>query len=446
MNLKDKFLKFKETNLFQSFLLAFSQSLIAVFFLLIDFFYSKKLSIEEFGVWKKVFFIVNFSVPILSLGIAEGYKYYLAKGDKKDDLFSNTVSFYLIIGFIYFSIIFLLNSLHYFNILDLKYYYLVSLLFPLTFFVFNLNKVLRYTYINQEHIYTHTVLTVMYFIVSLILLVLSYICYENLNINIIYLGVLLYIVLFGLPIIALVKKQNLTFKIKMPSKEYFYKVLKQGLPLYLATFVGTLMLNTGSLIVNHFEDESAFAIFSVGAMEIPIFAMLSAAFSQKQYPILVKYINNNEKEKAKEAWIKTTLQVSFITYPILLLLMFFADDIIFFIYDKSYKDSVFLFKTFLLIGLFRNNYYGALITASGNAKYILRYALLLLGLNLVLSLTLYYFYGLEGIVFGNLISVIFISLVQLNHEDVINQYINKVVLNKYIFGLVLIILLTYLFR
>src|SRR5690606_22831049 len=141
-------------------------------------------------------------------------------------------------------------------------------------------------------------------------------------------------------IFSLIKSGKYIVTYKWINKEYFIQVLKQGIPLYLATFIGTLTLNTGQLIVNTFENTETFAIFSVGALEIPIFAMLSAAFSQKIYPELVRLVSSGEKEKAKKIWMKTTMQISYITYPLIIVLMFFAKDIIYFVYSSEYEESV----------------------------------------------------------------------------------------------------------
>ena len=124
--------------------------------------------------------------------------------------------------------------------------------------------------------------------------------------------------------------------------------------------------------------------------------------------------------------------------------MFFAKDIIFLIYSPKYEESVFLFKTFLLIGIFRNNYYGALITASGETKYITYYSVTVLVVNAVLSVILYFFFGISGVVFGTLIATTFISLLQLRHEKLLKNYFQNFLLNPKILGLISIILLIYL--
>lgn len=441
--LNNLFQKIKDNSSFNSILLAITQSLVAVFFIAIDFFYSKELTVERFGIWKELMLILSMMIPIFSFGIPEGYKYYLAKENQPKQIFANTFSFVLIITILLFAIASVTNLGHFLGWFNIKDYYLLSLFLPLAYFTFVINKTLRYSYIDAGEVPLHTKITLAGFLITAIVLSVVWYRFNTLKSNYLLVGLLLYISLYAIPIGFLIFKNNLTISFKWLNKDYFVKVLKQGIPLYLATFIGVATLNMDKIIVRSFESAEVFAIFSVGALEIPIFAMLSAAFSQNIYPTLVRQINNGNKEDAKELWLDTTKKVSYITYPMILILMFFAEDILYFIYSPEYQDSVILFQTYLLIGLFRNNYYGAIITASGQTKYITLYSSMMLCFNLLFSVSLYYFLGINGVVFGTLASTIFIQFLQLRHEKLVIDYIFKVLLDKKILFLITIIVSLY---
>ena len=215
------------------------------------------------------------------------------------------------------------------------------------------------------------------------------------------------------------------------------------MPLYLATFAGLLSNYLDKLIVNVSSDEVTFAIFAVGAFEIPIFAMLSAAFSQQIFPKMVRLVEEDDEDQAKSLWMETTKKVSLITYPIILVVMIFAEQIIFFIYNENYTASVILFKTYLLVALFRNNSYGILLSAKGETKTITKISLMVLLFNLMSSLTLFYFFGLKGIVFGTLIATFLMWLTYLQKEKLIKTYLRVIVGNKILLFLMILILITY---
>jgi H+/Cl- antiporter ClcA len=65
-------------------------------------------------------------------------------------------------------------------------------------------------------------------------------------------------------------------------------------------------------------------------------------------------------------------------------------------------------------------------------------------LNGVLSILLYYYLGIKGIVFGSLFSSLFFVTIILSKEKIWKQYINKVFLNPILGGVTILIILAYL--
>ena len=131
-----------------SFLIIISQGAIATVVVLIDFIFSKKLSLAQFGIWKQIFIFLNIFIPLMAFGIAEGFKYYIAKEKNNLSYFSNLLIFLISIVFFMFIVIGGLNLLHFFNIINIKSYYLVSFFFPLAFIAFIVNLSVRYVFIN----------------------------------------------------------------------------------------------------------------------------------------------------------------------------------------------------------------------------------------------------------------------------------------------------------
>lgn len=422
-----------------------SQGAVAVVIVLIDFVFSKKLSLSQFGNWKQIFIFLNIFIPVMAFGIAEGFKYYIAKEKNNLNYFNNLLIFLVLIVFLMFVVIGCLNLFHFLNIVNIKSFYLVSFLFPIAFFSFFVNLSVRYIFINENKIRIHTKI-ILLFIPIPILILLTYYFYNIIsNEYSLYLGVFVYSVLFGLPVVLLIKKSRVKLSISWFNIKTIQKMLYQGFPLYVATFVGLFCINIDKILVSYFENKETFAVFAAGAIEIPIFAMFSAAFSNNDYPKLVGHIQNNNAVEAKNIWLKTTLNVSYILYPLILFLMIFSKQIIFFVYNKNFTESVFYFQTYLLVGLFRNNFYGALMAASGNSKQVSYYSLILLILNIIISYFLYKFIGLNGIVFGTFISTIIYTYMQLKHEKLVKRYFQEFLMNKVIILLIILIMIAYFY-
>jgi O-antigen/teichoic acid export membrane protein len=423
--------------------LAISQSFIALLFIFVDFVFSKQLTVANFGFFKEVFFILNLGIPLATFGIPEGYKYFIAKEKDYSFYFKNLTCVLFLIAAGILGFIGLLHLLHVANFIDLKQYFGVSFLFPLPLFFFILNQSLRYTYINLDTTALLTRLSAYGAVLSAILIFAITFSLAELTTYAVLLPVVIYSGIFGFPVLFYYIKAPV-----QPSKASFEwasvkKMLKYGFPLYLATFAGLLSVYLDKLIVSLFENEATFAIFAVGAFEIPLFAMLSAAFSQQIFPSMVSSIDKGNYDEAQGLWLQTTKKVSMITYPFIVICMFFADDIIYFMYSSAYEDSIILFKTYLLIALFRNNSYGILLTAKGETKIITIVSVSILGINLISSLVLYYFYGIPGIIYGSLISTLFMWSFYLNKEKMFGAYFREIIMNKTLIVLTILVLLFY---
>ncbi|WP_379953134.1 hypothetical protein [Dokdonia sp. R78006] len=437
--------KYQGSNTLKAFHLAISQSFIAFLFIFIDFIFSKRLSVSDFGVWKETFFIMNLGIPFLSFGFTESFKYFIAKENKDILFFFQNLTFVIFrIALILFVALAIVNILHYLTIINIGVYYINSLFFPLPLLAFLFNKTLRYIYINLGKAELLTKLSFFGGIFSLIVLVAGW---YLLAISIEYyvsIAVVSYFSVFLFPSLFYYKSLGLPINFFSKHKATVKKMWVYGFPLYLATFSGLFSSYLDKFIVNIFENEATFAIFAVGAFEIPIFAMLSAAFSQQIFPKMVQFIGEGKEYEAKDLWLQTTKKVSYITYPIILLTMYFAEDIIFFIYNDSYQESVVLFKTYLLVLLFRNNSYGILLTAKGKTKLITKISFVVLITNIICSLVLYNFYGIQGVVFGTLLSTFLMWVIYIYKEQLFMEYLKTIILNKVLLILQLLIFLIYI--
>lgn len=252
---------------------------------------------------------------------------------------------------------------------------------------------------------------------------------------------MIYLVLF-LPYIFVFINQQTSAKWKDTFKIKPY--LKIGFPIYIATFVGVITLNLDKGIVSAFTDPVIFAIYSIGAIEFPIVGMIGASIMQKIFPDLVSFYSKGNAKEAKELWLKSTLRSTYITVPIVLLMMIISKPLIAILFTQKYVEAVPIFQTYLLVGLWRNTQYGALIIASGKTKWTFYYSVAGLIFNIIVSVGLFYFFGIIGIAWGSFLSVSFLSLIQLKHEKLLKDWTNKIFLKKLILTQVIAIFLVYL--
>jgi O-antigen/teichoic acid export membrane protein len=227
------------------------------------------------------------------------------------------------------------------------------------------------------------------------------------------------------------------------SGKYLKKLLAYGMPLYLSGIAGMLTLNIDKILVSKLAGLEQFAVYSVGAIEIPLFSLLVSSITQPLFPKYVELINNNQIEEAKQLWIRITKKISYLTYPIIIVLMLLSKKLILLLYGTKYQDAYIIFSTYLLVAIFRNNYYGIILSAKGQTNWLLFYSILTAIFNLLFSYIFYMNLGIIGVIWGTWISVLIIAILQLVHEGLFKAYITEFLLNSRILFLLFGIFVSY---
>lgn len=422
-----------------------AQSLATLLLFAVDIVFARSFETELFGTWKQVLLIANFLLPLCSFGIIDGFKYYAAKepNDWKSH-YLTTLSWLLLFSFL-LGVAFLIGGgalLSEFlnNPILAKLYWV----FPLIYLAYSFSTTSRYAIINlslEKNFLKAMILSVL---LSAILFSGAIFFQESISPTeiVVYLGLSLAIghisrflfMHFSLRV-SLSAIENITSKIK--------NYIGYGFPLYLTSFLTILILNIDKTIVSYFEGAEGFAIYSIGAKDIPFLSIISSSVYQSNFPKLVSFYSNSEIVKASKLWIKSTISVSNLTYPLILFFLLISEPAVVFIYGESYSGSVRIFQTYLLVLLWRNNYYGALLSASGKTKWITIYSIVALVLNTILSILFYKLFGVQGVIYATFLTVSIVNVLQMNHENVFKDTLMEFVKKPILILWVSLILITY---
>lgn len=426
-----------------SFNILVSQSVFVFLFLIADVFFARSFSKTDFGVWKQLILIINLGIPLLSFGFPEGFKYYIAiEPEKKESHVTQVLSILISSSFIFFILTLLFGKFLIGIFFKQSFVETVVNFLPFIFLVFTANKILRYLVINNKRTNALLIGSAAALVVGTILICLTVYTYKQYQSFYLFVAATFVLVTYLISFVNIITKLQFKITFKL-SKAQIIKYLKYGFPLYLASFIGIIIINVDKAIVNSKDSLDAFAVYSVGAIEIPVFGMISASVSQSYFPVMVEQIKKGIKQEAKKIWLNSTVRVSYITYPIIMVLMFSSSFIIHSLFGLSYSNAVPVFKTYLLVALWRNNYYGALISASGKSKWITFYSIITLVLNVIGAFLLYSYSGMYGVAYSCFIATSITNIFYLVHEKLFQQYVKTVVLNPFIFIMIVIIIIGY---
>lgn len=155
----------------------------------------------------------------------------------------------------------------------------------------------------------------------------------------------------------------------------------------------------GFIINYKYSDPAVFAMFRYGARELPITTALIGGLS------LASIANLSEDFTAHLPQFKKSLnRILVITFPIALILMLSSQWLFVYFFSEEFRESAFIFNTYLLILGSRVLMFGPLVMAKLESRFMFKISLYELVTNVVLSLILVQYWGIIGIALATVIS------------------------------------------
>lgn len=228
----------------------------------------------------------------------------------------------------------------------------------------------------------------------------------------------------------LVKTLKLLLSIKI-----IKEILVFSIPMGLASVVGTLNTELDKLVIGRFFTTEEYAIFANAAKELPV-TILATSLTAVLLPRFVRLIDQKCVDEAIKLW-KYAASLSFCFMTLIVGGFFtFAPDIMSLFYSEKYvtDGGVLVFRIYSLILLFRALYWGIILNATGQTKFVFYSSLLTLGLNLIGNIVSCYFIGFTGPAISSLVVIAIMACIQLWFScRIINYKFSKVLPWKTIF-------------
>ena len=175
--------------------------------------------------------------------------------------------------------------------------------------------------------------------------------------------------------------------------------LHYAVPLGLSSIIGMLSLQLDKFMISGFFTPEQFAVFSIGAMELPLVGILSNSVNS----VLLPNLNPKDPLAMCGMYSASVRKNTLIIFPITALFYIFAEQIMVFLYGSIYADSAIYFKIYLLILPLRIATYGILFQACGKTKIIMLISIFTLAANAVLNYILIRMWGMKGAAYATVI-------------------------------------------
>ncbi|PKN73232.1 MAG: hypothetical protein CVU50_04350 [Candidatus Cloacimonetes bacterium HGW-Cloacimonetes-3] len=181
--------------------------------------------------------------------------------------------------------------------------------------------------------------------------------------------------------------------------EGFHTQLAYSIPLGLSSIIGILGVQIDKFMISGFFGPEQFAVFSIGAMELPLIGILANSVNS----ILLPHLSSGDPKNMGELYSGAVRKNALIVFPLAALFYMFAEPIMVFLYGAIYAEAAVYFKIYLLILPLRIATYGIIFQAFGKTKVIMLNALFMLALNVVMNYFFIKAMGMKGAAYATVL-------------------------------------------
>jgi O-antigen/teichoic acid export membrane protein len=373
---------------------------------------SRYLSQHDYGTYRQVFLITGILITILNFGIPNSINYFLPQYDKKKQksFLIQTVLFQLFLGvlatlFLWLTAGLIGNKLE--NpelVIALKMFALYPLFILPSMAYSNI-------FICINKVKLAGILSPVLGLIKLLVIVICVLLGYPLTTLLIFILISSFIQFSIIVFILWKTYHKISFSVSFSN---LMNQLKFSAPIGFATILGMMIVKIDQLMVSYYFSVEEYAVFSVGAIEIPFINMITIAAMAVITPYLVSKYKSNEMDQFLRKWRNSVLKLSFVIFPVALFFIFFGRDVIILLYSDKYVESSIIFRIYQLKLLTKVTFFGHVLLALGKPKKILIFSFITLIVNILLNFLFINLFGFIGAACATIISAFLISFLQLS--------------------------------
>lgn len=181
-------------------------------------------------------------------------------------------------------------------------------------------------------------------------------------------------------------------------KKLAKQVLSSCWPIAFSGVLGTFMLNTDMIMLGWWRTAEEIGYYSAGQRIIQILYTLPALLASSTFPVISRFVKNNDRQKEKAITEKSMIIAFLIAMPIAIGGIILSQPIIKFIYGQEYLPGSLSFQILLLSPLliFPGVFLSNLILAHNQQKKVVAYIAIGSIGNIVFNALLIPFWGIAG--------------------------------------------------
>lgn len=358
---------------------------------------------DIYGTYNQMFLIYGVFSPIFLSGIPGSilYFYPLFQDAKKRERFiSQTISLLFIFGIAYSIVIFATAGIiaKYFNNPDLAVALRIFSLYPILNFIYSYFQPLL---VAKNEVKKTPIFFTITAVANLLFMAVAVYFFPT-PVGLAWASV--FAIVPPLLYITIDSRKYLNAHLVRFSLKNISSQLKYSFPLGLAAVIGQISYQVDRIIISVKFTPAVYAIYAVGAFEMPVVALIGNAVNSVLVPEISAAYKEGDKERIFQIWKSSFKKMAVIVFPLFVIIFILADLIVPLLFSAKYNESVPLFRIYLLLMPLRIASYGLILRAIGKTKVDLYASLYYLVGNTALNIVLVNVIGLWGPAIGTVIS------------------------------------------
>jgi O-antigen/teichoic acid export membrane protein len=191
--------------------------------------------------------------------------------------------------------------------------------------------------------------------------------------------------------------------------------LSYAAPLFMASLLTVSARNLDKFIVASTLSTEEFALYSRGAIEIPMMLVVSHTVSVLLLPRFVKWHRSGEHHSIVRLWHRTLRRTLLLVAPIFSFFFITAGPLMTLLYSAQYLRSAEVFQVYLLISLVQITAYDAILQSFGKTREVFRGSLMNAVITLGLGILFMRIFGFRGPAWAFLVGMLTTTAYYLRH-------------------------------
>jgi O-antigen/teichoic acid export membrane protein len=181
-----------------------------------------------------------------------------------------------------------------------------------------------------------------------------------------------------------------------PSFNFLKRQIGYSLPLGMSWAVPVIASRIDKIILPLYVSPANFAVYAMGAREIPLTGMITTSISTVIWPRISALHRDGDKEGLLKLWRSAVVRSSFLIFPIMTLLMAVSEKLFVLLYTDKYGEGLWPFRLYLLLVPLQGAMQGVVLSAMGRTRMVLWISILRTIFTVGVSILFIQWFGILG--------------------------------------------------